>query len=114
MFNKIIRQDANSLTAGNVIGELLWEERPGATYEMHLDVEPTYHRQGVGRSMLEELEAIVKNRKGMSIYSVSLCSNLKASKFFSGVGFTPHLIVGFYGKEVNAYLWVKVMGEPDA
>lgn len=108
MFNHIQRTNE----AGHTIGDLEWRKSPGATYEMHLDVESDYHRQGVGRSMLDELTYMVKGEEGMSIYSYSSSDNEKAYGFFSGVGFTPYLITGFYGRERNAYLWVKTVGAP--
>lgn len=100
-FEHIIREHE-----GKVIGDLEWRESPGGTYELHLDVEPEFHRQGIGRSMVEELERLVLKKKATrSLYSFAAEENEGAHMFFMGVGFRGYKIANFYGR--NAYFWVK-------
>ncbi len=100
-FNHIMRAHN-----GEIIGDLEWRESPGGTYELHLDVEPEFQRQGVGRSMVEELERLVLEKKTTkSLYSFSAEENERAYGFFRGIGFQEYLISNFYGRD--AYLWVK-------
>lgn len=115
-WNYIRRKSDNGVVDGPMqeIGVLEWDERPGATYEMHLDVEPEFHRQGVGRSMVEELIETVKKmeREPMSIYSFSSADNAKAFAFFSGMGFVRYSIENLYGFGASAYMWVLTIGAP--
>jgi len=106
--NKITRFDDQK----KLIGELEWEERPGSTYEMHLDVIPEYHRRGIGRSMFEELETLVKSKHGMSIYSFCAGDNNAARSFFLYMGFIAYKIPNFYGEGRDAYFLVKTVGKP--
>ena len=95
------------------IGELIWDNRPGATYEMHLDVSPDHHRKGIGRSMFIELEAKVKLMNGMCIYSFCAADNEKARGFFNGMGFAETLVKDFYGIGRDAFLLWKPIGRPE-
>lgn len=104
----IERKDDN----GDLIGELHWDARPGAVYEMHLDVATTHQRQGVGRAMLAELEAIIQAKSGMAVYSFSAGDNTKAHGFFTGCGFRATSAPDFYGRGRSAYFYWKPLGEP--
>lgn len=95
-----------------VIGDLEWDARPGATYECHLDVEPDHQRRGVGRSMMAELEALVRERKGMSLYSFCAGDNGKALAFFTACGFRSRFAADFYGDGRHAYFLWKPVGAP--
>ena len=102
----------NHILRGKVRGDLEWDERSGKTYEIHLDVPEKFQRQGIGRSMLRELEDLIRERDGMSIYTYSAADNTAAKGFFLAMGFTRYLIVDFYGVGRDAHMWVKVVGTP--
>jgi GNAT superfamily N-acetyltransferase len=97
---------------GVQIGELEWDLRPGATYEVHLDVHPSHHRKGVGRSMMNEIEAYAKAQGGLSLYSFCASDNTKALAFFKGMGFTATYANDFYGFGRHAYFLHKAIGAP--
>lgn len=107
-----IRRWAEGSKDEEPIGTLEWAERPGRTFELHLDVDPAVHRKGIGRSMVEELETLAKAREGMSLYSFSAHDNVKANGFFTGVGFTAYPIWNFYGTDRHAWFYVKTIGAP--
>ncbi len=99
-------------TDGALIGEIEWQECPGRTFEMHIDVVPSRHRKGVGRSMVEELIELIKDREPMSLYTFMAADNELAQKFFRGVGFHLYRIDNFYGYGRDAYFGVKPIGTP--
>ena len=107
-FEHIIRKDK----LGGVIGDLEWRESPGATYELHLDVHPKFHRQGIGRSMVDELEKLALEKGAMILFSYSSYDNELAYKFFMGLEFSGYYLKNFYGTGRDAYLWVKTIGAP--
>lgn len=106
--NYIRRYDGDKM-----IGELEWDQRPGATYECHLDVEPSHHRRGIGRQMMTELEDIVRSRKGMCLYSFCAGDNERARLFFLACGFRAVFAPSFYGAGRHAYFLWKPVGVPD-
>ena len=97
---------------GQVLGALEWQECPGRTFEVHIDVNPTHHRKGIGRSMMEELLELVKDRNPMCLYTFMAGDNELAQKFFRGIGFTLYHIPSFYGHGRDAYFGCKPIGEP--
>ena len=97
---------------GRTVGCLEWDERPGATYELHLDVEPAYQRQGIGRSMVEELESFARAQGGMCLYTFMAADNEKARAFFLAMGFTLIYIPSFYGEGRDARFGCKPIGAP--
>ena len=101
------------LLDGGAIGELEYDERPGRTYECHLDVVSVYQRQGVGRAMMTELEGMAKVRKGMSLYSFCAGDNASALAFFEACGFRSRFMHDFYGQGRHAYFLWKPIGRPE-
>lgn len=106
--NHIRRYDGD-----RVIGDLEWDERPGRTFECHLDVEPRYQRRGIGRQMMRELEDLVRSRKGMCLYSFCASDNGKALMFFEACGFRSTFVYDFYGEGRHAYFLWKPIGAPE-
>ena len=98
--------------SGHVYAELQWDERPGNTFELHLDVEEAYRRKGVGRGMVQEMEALAKRRGGMALYTFMAADNEMAIMFFRAMGFLLYEAPGFYGAGRGAYLGVKTIGRP--
>lgn len=107
MIRSIIRSER-----GQHLGKLDWEECPGATYEFHLDVASDFHRRGIGRSMVVELETIVRERRGMCLYTFTAGDNEQAKAFFTALGFAPTYLPGFYGEGRHAYMFHKTVGKP--
>lgn len=106
---KIVRRREGTV---EVIGELEWDARPGATYEVHLDVAAGHRRRGVGRSMMDEIETLAKSRGAVSLYTFMAGDNELAQAFFLAMGFTLSWIPGFYGEGRNAWFGVKTIGRP--
>lgn len=94
------------------IGRLEWGARPGATYECHLDVADGWRRLGVGRSMVQELEDLARDRGGMALYSFCAGDNAVALAFFRACGFRPSFAPDFYGVGRDAWFLWKPIGAP--
>jgi ribosomal protein S18 acetylase RimI-like enzyme len=107
-FNKLQRHD----TFGAVIGELEWRQGPGRVFEVHIDVDSEYQRQGIGRQLVEELEQLIIDREPMSLYTFMAANNDKAYAFFTAVGFRLLRVEGFYGVGRDAYFGCKTIGIP--
>lgn len=97
---------------GQLIGALAWAPSSGGTCEFHLDVEPGSQRQGVGRSMVEELEALGKEKGWMGLYSFCASDNESALQFFKALGFRSLLASHFYGEGRHAWFLWKPIGGP--
>ena len=108
-FNTIRRW---SDTGVKVIGELEWREGPGRTFEVHVDVDPEYHRKGIGTGLIRDLELIIEDKEPMSIYTFMAADNEKARGFFAANGFVLQLVKGFYGAGRDAYFGCKTIGTP--
>lgn len=107
-FNKLHRYD----TFGAVIATLEWRKSPGRTFEVHIDVEPSYQRQGIGRQLIQELEQLVADQEPMSLYTFMAADNDQAVKFFKGVGFHLYRVDNFYGYGRDGYMGIKAIGTP--
>ncbi len=107
-FQHIVRHD----TFNHPIATLEWREGPGRTFEVHIDVDKEYHRCGIGRSLVAELEALIADREPMSLYTFMAADNETAYSFFNAVGFQLHVIPNFYGNGRNAVFGVKPIGTP--
>ena len=91
-------------------GVLEWERNSGRTYEMrNIDVEPAYWRQGIGRSLMQEFEAIVRSAGGLSIYGFTAGDNDRAQAFYRAIGYALILIPGLYGIGLDGYLFHKAI-----
>lgn len=111
-FKHIRRYENNERLTGLLVAELEWREGPGRTFEIHIDVVPSYQRKGIGRSMIEELIELVQDREPMSLYTFMAADNTQARLFFSAVGFTLFYIPDFYGEGRDAWFGVKPIGTP--
>jgi ribosomal protein S18 acetylase RimI-like enzyme len=108
-FEKITRWDN---TNTRIIGELDWRQGPGRVFEVHIDVDPEYHRKGIGSGLIEELERLIEGREPMSLYTFMAVDNDKAYHFFTAVGFKLFRVEGFYGNGRDAYFGCKTIGTP--
>lgn len=88
-------------------GFLDYRLAPGGTCEIvDIKVENEYHGQGIGRSMLQELERIPGI---LVVYAFTGADNFIAHEFYRHCGFDLLFVPRFYGKERDAYLCVKVL-----
>ena len=99
--------------AGVLVGELHWDERPGAIIEVHLDVMDGYRRQGIGRSMMQEIEVMARREKIKSLTTFTAGDNLLAQKFFQAMGFVAVMAWGLYGHGRDGCFMWKTIGAPE-
>ena len=118
-FRHAVEKDWNHVRCYHLdlkVGDLEWAWRPGGTVEMHLDVDPAYYRQGVGRAMLRELLASAPKdawgRTPITVFSFSAGDNDKAYGYFTGCGFAAVRLADFYGRGRDAWFYWLVTGEP--
>ena len=99
--------------AGVLVGELHWDERPGSIIEVHLDVMDGYRRQGIGRSMMQEIEAMARREKMKSLTTFTAGDNLPAQDFFMAMGFVGKPVTDLYGFGRNGCFMWKTIGAPE-
>ena len=92
-------------------GELEWEWNSGRAVEMkNIDVDAEHRRQGIGRSLFEELERTVAEQEGLSVYGFTAGDNAVAQAFYKALGYHLIWIPEHYGRGRQAYLFHKVLG----
>ncbi len=86
--------------------------RPG-TELLAIAVEPASRRSGIGRSLLERLEAEVSRLGARSLWLHTAVVNNPARRLFEAAGFAPaELRESFYPSGHDAVLMIKVLGAP--
>jgi GNAT superfamily N-acetyltransferase len=81
---------------GQVVGALLWSRRYPESAEVHLmAVEPSYHRRGIGRRLLERAEEELRS-DGVRFLQVKTLgpsspdeNYARTRRFYAGCGFVP-------------------------
>jgi GNAT superfamily N-acetyltransferase len=102
------------------VGVLLARRHFAASAEIHLlAVDPSLHRQGVGRALVEELEAdlIADGCELLQVKTLGPSSPdagyARTRQFYKGLGFQPlEELQGLWGPESPCLIMIKVLIQP--
>ena len=85
-----------AIVASQVVGAITLEQHFPASFEVHfMAVRPEYHRRGIGRALLERLEAEVRARGGRWLHVKTLGPShpdphyARTRAFYEAMGFSP-------------------------
>jgi GNAT superfamily N-acetyltransferase len=84
-----------AMCEGKVVGAATLEEHFPGSFEIHfMAVHPSYHRQGIGRRLVEQLEAEARRRNGRWLHVKTLAPShpdpfyARTRAFYFALGFT--------------------------
>ena len=90
-----------AITGENIIGAVIggFDGRRGLIY--HLAVDSRYRGQGIGTTLMEEVESRLRTKGCLKCYLMVTLDNLEVSDYYTQRGWQPMEHVQLYGKELQ-------------